>query len=275
MKKNILFYLCFMLIGGLTITSCTKDEDKNEFAEINDVRGAAINILEIQRGFFDVDLPDDEVSFSINSVGETISSADLTVSYNGGTAVNLRSLTTYPATITASLTEVAGALGLDISTITTSDVITAGFANVVTSTGTYDSGENVDLVFCKSELAGTFTYTTNNYSIPTADGCDGDGLTGTVTWTASGPGKYLSDDFGYGTYQQCWGAPAASWGTIEYVDACNELTITGADNYGDAWAISGVSVDGTSLTFTWSNDYGESGTTTLVRDDGKDWPELF
>lgn len=122
---------------------------------------------------------------------------------------------------------------------------------------------------CPSNLAGTYDFSTANYF------CEGDAVTGQVTWTEVGAGLYEIDDWAYGSYQECYGGPAANWGTLQFTDVCNEITIIGADNYGDSWMFTEVSASGANLTLTWLNTYDETGVTTLTRTDGTQWPSLY
>jgi len=160
---------------------------------------------------------------------------------------------TSPATINITLTNPSGGL--------------VGFPGPDALSSTHQL--NIVEDDCPSTLAGTYDFSTQSYF------CAGDAVTGQVTWTEVGTGLYEVDDWGYGSYQVCYGNIAGSWGTLQFTDVCNEITIIGVDNYGDSWMFTEVSTSGANLTFTWSNTYDETGVTTLTRTDGTDWPSLY
>lgn len=124
-------------------------------------------------------------------------------------------------------------------------------------------------VICPSDLAGTFDYVQNNMF------CDGE-ITGTVTWTATATvGTYTSSDFAFGSWDHCYGAGSgASQGTLALKDACNIISVSGSDQFGDTYTYTILEVNGIDLTLKWENTYGEFGTVKLSRKDGKSWPEL-
>lgn len=107
MKKNILYYLSFLFIVGLVATSCTKDDDENQFEQLEDVRGAVINVSNVQTGFFDIANPAATIAFDVGTFGESVSAATVTASYNDGDAVvgpvDVTTINSFPSTVTASL----------------------------------------------------------------------------------------------------------------------------------------------------------------------------
>ncbi|MDX1406674.1 MAG: hypothetical protein R3330_01040, partial [Saprospiraceae bacterium] len=64
------------------------------------------------------------------------------------------------------------------------------------------------------------------------------------------------------------------WGSLQLVDVCNRISVSGVDNYGDSWQFVINSISGADLNATWSNTYGEFGTVIISRTDGADWPPL-
>ena len=122
---------------------------------------------------------------------------------------------------------------------------------------------------CPSDLAGTFDYVQNNMF------CDGE-ITGTVTWTATATaGAYTSSDFAFGSWDHCYGpGSGASQGTLAIRDACNIISVSGSDQFGDTYTYTILEVNGIDLTLKWENTYGEFGTVKLSRKDGKSWPAL-
>lgn len=120
---------------------------------------------------------------------------------------------------------------------------------------------------CPSELAGTFDY------VQTDMFCDGQ-ITGSVTWTqVAGTTTYTSSDFSFGSWVHCYGSGTAG-GTLRISDACNQISVTGQDQFGDRYTYTIDKVEGTKLTIKWRNTYNEFGTVVLTRRDGKNWPAL-
>lgn len=125
---------------------------------------------------------------------------------------------------------------------------------------------------CPSQLQGDYTYSTVNYGVP-GSGAQTTPLTGTGSLTVSAAGVYNITDAAFGVYQAMWSPPDNIAVTgIKLVDSCDKLSFTGANVYGDTWAISNVIVNGSNLTFDWITSYNEYGTTTLTRTDGSNWP---
>lgn len=126
-------------------------------------------------------------------------------------------------------------------------------------------------VVCTSDLAGTFNY------VQTDMFCAGE-VTGTVTWTEKTEGIYESTDYVFGSYEPCYDAGpvnnAKTGVSLKIVDACNKISLSGTDNYGDSYKYTIQKVDGAALTLRWDNTYGEFGTVVLTRQDGKPWPPL-
>ncbi len=122
-------------------------------------------------------------------------------------------------------------------------------------------------VVCPSELQGTYSY------VHTDMFCDGQ-ITGTVTWTkVAGTTTYTSSDFAFGSWVHCYGSGTAA-GTLRISDACNKISVTGQDQFGDTYRYLIQAVNGPNLTIKWDNTYGEFGTVVLTRTDGTNWPAL-
>ena len=233
-------------------------------------KGSLIKAEDVAPGFFDLADPDNAmVGFTLVNAGETASSANVTATHSGtGASATLTDVTSFPTEVTITLDEMLTALGLSIDDVNIGETVVFSFES---SSGgnTFISSEPLVADFnCASDFAGTCDYTSSNYF------CSGDNLTGTVEITESGAGKYVFDDWSFGTYDECYGGPAASYGSLQLVDVCNEISVSGADNYGDTWEFNIQSIDGTKMVAKWSNTYGETGTVELVRQDGRDWPPL-
>lgn len=125
-------------------------------------------------------------------------------------------------------------------------------------------------VVCQSNLAGTYSYSTVVSAVGPGGVMPSGPLTGTGTLTSVSTGSYTIPDVSYGVYAAVYGDNPATG--VKLSDACDLLTTTGGDQYGDTYPLVVISNDGTSLTFTWANTYGDKATTTLTRTDGKTWP---
>ncbi len=263
--QKILFFLCFSA-SMVLFTNCT-DPDIVPKAEENtfNVEGGAIYSVDVVSGFFNLgDIPNAYYGSTLVTAGDAVSSGEVFISRNGGAQVKLQDFGSFPADLNISLTDAATAVGIAVEDVAVGDVFTLRFR----ADGANDTGKVVSIVAtCSSALAGEYAYSTVDYF------CDGDAVTGTATLTETDPGKYTWDDWAFGTYQACYGGPAAGWGSLELQDICNTLSINGLDGYDDTWSYSDISVDGNLLTFTWTNTYGEVGTTTLTNAAG-DWPPL-
>lgn len=119
-----------------------------------------------------------------------------------------------------------------------------------------------------SNLAGTVNYVHS-------DNFAGEELTGSVEIIATQvPGDYLISDFSFGAWPAAYGIDPPS-GTLKWTNICSSIKLTGTDNYGDVWQMDEILVsNGPEFKFTWSNTYGEFGTVSLTRNDGKLWPEF-
>ncbi len=261
MKKISLLFVAFLFVG--VFTGC-EEEDDFPF----ETKGATITISN-PAGFFDLGDPSSTFSFDASSLGEAVTSFDVLKSLNGDTPVLHGTVTSLPTTVTVTPTQAVDGLGVSLDDLQIGDEIVFTFDNVVTPSGTYPSGASTaGAVSCLSALAGTYDFSTVDHF------CGAGPATGQATWSEVGPGLYEIDDWAYGSYQECYGGPAQSWGALQLSDVCNTLSILGTDNYGDTWSFSSVTVDGANLTLGWTNTYGELGSTTLTRTDGTEWPPL-
>jgi hypothetical protein len=137
-------------------------------------------------------------------------------------------------------------------------------------------------VICVSDLAGEMDYVHNNIIKGVGGGAGNPfpgEITGTVTWSpatdANGnvlSGKYTSTDITFGQFAFAWGDNPVVLPTI--VDACNDISVSGGDQYGDTYTYNFSNFNGPTCTINWVNTYGDAGTVVLTRKDGKDWPIL-
>ncbi len=119
---------------------------------------------------------------------------------------------------------------------------------------------------CQSDLAGTYSTVT--------DGGTGDGSGGTasafndlayeVTITEVSPGRYRLSDITGGLYTLAYGDsdnPAA------FTDICNQISVNAQPDVvygGDEFNGTGTVNDDGTITITWSNNYGDNGTTVFT-----------
>ena len=120
-------------------------------------------------------------------------------------------------------------------------------------------------VVCPSDLGGTYAFT------QTSDYCGDKTFDGTVTFTeTSTTGSYTISDGAFGLWGSCYGD---AWeGSVKLNDACNNLTMSGTDSYGDSYSLTVTSSDAEKFTFDWINTYGEYGTVTIFANEGKPFP---
>jgi hypothetical protein len=120
---------------------------------------------------------------------------------------------------------------------------------------------------CPSSLAGTFDVV----SMPWC----GTPVNMEATWVEVGDGVYETADFTYGAYVACYGGWGGTPdGSLQINDVCNLIFPTGLSQWDEVYTFSNGTTAGISFAFDWVNDYGESGSVTLIRQDGQDWPPL-
>ncbi len=167
--------------------------------------------------------------------------------------------------------------------------------------GSVQGGAGFDGIFrfikpllCPSELAGTYTAVATNTSQGAGigwDDCDGNIWEGELSIVSVGDGEYTVvtkngdqdafDDLSFGNFYACYESDAQGslpnanpdMRTLTFVDACNQLSFRGTSQWGEVYQFTEVTVDGSSLTLGWTNDYGEGGVTVITRGEGS-WPDL-
>lgn len=128
-------------------------------------------------------------------------------------------------------------------------------------------------LICPSNLAGTFDVVhTNQVTGPGGGPCTETPLNTTVTWEETSEGQYSTTDGSFGLFPNCWADTPVTGITIS--DACNIISVSGEDQYGDSYTYDIISVEGATMTIEWENTYGDGGTVQLTRQDGNDWPPL-
>jgi hypothetical protein len=133
-------------------------------------------------------------------------------------------------------------------------------------------------VKCESNIGGVLDYVQTNM-IQGGGGPVPGTISGQVTWTqnldANGdplPGSYSTTDGSFGHFPEVWSDDPVTGVTI--VDACNNLSLGGTDQYGDTYTYQIQSIAGPVMTIHWLNTYGDEGDVILTRADGANWPPL-
>lgn len=202
------------------------------------------------------------VSFEVDASSTAIEGVHYTTS---GTSVTIPAgefVAELPFTILADNIE-AGESWTIVVNITDADV----------EVGSRASATHSIAIACPSDLAATYTFTTDGYIGP-AGTTTQNGITGSGTITATPTsGVYTLTDYSFGVFPDMWGdSPAV--GSLTLLDVCDELSFAGGDQYGDSYSFTSALVlsngDAT-ITFDWENTYGDGGTTSVTLDSGT-WP---
>lgn len=308
MKKINLILFGFMLL--LVGTGCEKDRTFVEFADLE--TGAYARELSREGNFFLTDIANSTINASVEfydvNQGQDVASYSWTVNYidktNGGAdnagpadvlTIDASSFGTSPdglpsADMTFTLQGALDALGLtadDVTggstmrynaTVTMKDGRTftaANTGNNIVSSAAFRALFAFDAnLLCTSSLAGDIDYVTTNGTTAGGGGpaCPGGDITGTVTLTEVDAGRYEISDASFGVFGACWSDNPATG--IFLIDACNKVSLDGADQYGDTYSYTIIDVSGPSMTIEWVNTFADGGTTVLTRADGADWPAL-
>ena len=270
MKKELDHLLMMFAFLVFMTMSCNESPIGDDFADDLYVPiGALVSVSNIQTGFFDLGDPDNSaIAFDLSSTGESLSTADIVLSYNGGDEVPFKTGVSVPGTVDVTFNEALAAAGLTSADVAVEDEFRFMF-NTSTASGNHRSSNTLPVnVSCKSELAGTYDFVgSNNF-------CSSPDFAGTVTFTEGNAGEYTLSDWSFGSYDACYGAPAAGYGTLILKDVCNKLSVQGLDSYGDSWELIVKEVNGPDLFVTYTNTYGEFSDAVITRTDGTNWPPL-
>jgi hypothetical protein len=265
-------YMMVVAISLLAIACETNEEDL-----IQGYKTGAVypEITEIQSPFFDIlDVDNAYINFTADADREMTESISIEKTFRG-VKTEFGTYTSLPVEINVTAAEaVADIDGISVGDIELGDVFL--FEVLVTSKSGFKTRSNVVLraaVACKSDLTASYTFSTVVTAVGDGGdigGCDNP-VTGTGTFTETGPGLYSISDASFGQYDCAWGdTPAVG---VTFSDVCNTLTAGGSDQWGLVYTFFIKSIDGPNLELEWSNDYNDKGVSILTRTDGKDWPE--
>jgi len=245
MKKLIYYQL--LLVSCFLISSCSDGTIGDTFADdyYGDSGGTIVNHDNVVNGFFDLADPDNStVGFDlVDHLGPAPSGVDVIASFRG-VETTLFNTSDIPSTHVITMNDVLSAVGADVNTIEVGEACSIEF-DATNGSGKFRSSDALVIPFsCSSELAGTYSYVTTNIW------CGNDDVSGEVAWETVSAGTYAISDWGYGSYETCYGGSAANWGTLMLSDICSKITVLGLDNYDDTWSFIVNEVNGPDFTFS-------------------------
>jgi hypothetical protein len=270
--KNRFIRISIMTAVIMYVFGCSTNED--DLFQPYETGTVFPEITEVESSFFDIlDIDNAYVDFTVTVDMEIAESMSIEKTYKGSRTV-LGTYTTVPVNVSVTAEQaVADIDGTSVGDIELGDTFL--FEVIITSKSGLKTRSNVVVnapVACKSDLGGTFTFSTTVSDVGDGGdlgGCAG-GVTGEGSLSEDGAGFYRLSDATFGQYDCAWGdTPAAG---VTFTDVCNTLTVGGSDQYGLIYTFVILSNDGTDLELEWSNDYGDKGQSILTRNDGKSWP---
>jgi len=286
----------FAAIIAITMVGCVGSDFEgtefpgNEFT----VEGTAISALGVS-GDFDIGKADvQSVNYTVNARGGAISGVEVRITHPNGSAGSLGTSTSFPDVKTVSLNDALTATGMAIDDVAVGDMWLVEY--LVDGNPTTTSFSINTVTTFKSALAGLCsgkaTVTAQGGAAAAWDGNAGMVWEGPVTFVRqqlnpNDDGEYVIstqngaadplDDISFGAYYAGYATDAQGSlpnGDLRLRDIDNKLSITGASQWGEVFSIENIVVDGATLSFKWTNDYGEGAEIVLTRDDGEDWPPL-
>nr|AOE10089.1 hypothetical protein [uncultured bacterium] len=286
----------FAAIIAITMVGCVGSDFEgtefpgNEFT----VEGTAISALGVS-GDFDIGKADvQSVNYTVNARGGAISGVEVRITHPNGSAGSLGTSTSFPDVKSVSLNDALTATGMAIDDVAVGDMWLVEY--LVDGNPTTTSFSINTVTTFKSALAGLCsgkaTVTAQGGAAAAWDGNAGMVWEGPVTFVRqqlnpNDDGEYVIstqngaadplDDISFGAYYAGYATDAQGSlpnGDLRLRDIDNKLSITGASQWGEVFSIENIVVDGATLSFKWTNDYGEGAEIVLTRDDGEDWPPL-
>lgn len=292
----------FELLDGTKGDFTTFGVNFNEGGTAVVANGLTNDFTENAEGNWDLCCIDDQFSnYNFFTSGDAASSVERTITHSSGATGNLSAITTFPAgatTLSLTMLEALAATGL-----TADDVdLNESFKIVHWLNGKAQGGADITINLFSSlivydsalagELTGKATVTAQGGAAATWDGAAGAVWEGPVTFVrqhmnAEDDGEYIImtmngvadplEDMSFGAFYAGYGTDSQGGmpsGDLRLIDVNNKLSITGASQWDEVYSIENVVVNGSLLTFKWTNDYGEGAEIELTRNDGTDWPPL-
>ncbi|MDP3311838.1 hypothetical protein [Lutibacter sp.] len=304
--KNIK-YIFSLLIVLAFFSACTDDDKVTPlFSELPNgayltttIVSGTINFNDLASSKFEANLVP-----TYNADKASISSVDVFVGFkdnttgNGTTVVAEKLLKTIagtqfslgqPTKLIVTATEAMASLAITPAQMDGSDAIlvrlllkmsdgqlfTASNTSANVKSGVYNSpfSWTVSLV-CPSDLIAKFDIMQTNFKFRGAPEPGTLNLTGGEFKRVDGVTYSILPGADFGWWNFLYGAGSGYATGITLKEACGKLTLSGSDQFGDTYKIlpGTVIVAGNKLTYQWDNTWGEEGTVTLTRTDGKLWP---
>lgn len=272
--KNYKYLLLLLVSSFIVWSGCYKSHDE-VVLQGNDA--GSIVVTSVSSGFYNLtEINNATAIFDIAAApnSKPISSVDVLVSLNSiasSSFQTIETITSLPATVNISATEAGALLGKPASELELGDVFRFAFkVNFTDGTSSRSTASVTIPVSCPSNLAGTYTASSDATS---TDGCCTDplvGFQGEVVLTAISDGVYRLSDFSAGVYLEwyaVYGITPSTNLSSTIRDVCNNISFDPfTEPFGTAVIASGSYDPATNtLTYTWVNGYDDEGTVTLVK----------
>ena len=229
------------------------------------------------------------LSVAISQIAETDMAFEIAID-ESSTAVLNTDFTLSESALVISAGSFSGSVTIDADYYTASVAGKEAIFNLVAPEGSLlGAGKSctIDIIKkCVSSLDGVaFNWVTTNWFYKGTDysALGAPDATGSDVFTAIDDTTYTFESgcFDFGYYSVLYGDPTGCGqgtglgGSIMIQDICENLIMSGSDQWGDTWEMYDVSVSGRSLTYTWENTWGEKATTTMTRTDGEDFLNYY
>ena len=276
MKKIInKYFICFLTLSLVFLSSCTDNDQATDKGTLNLESGvvAKVNIAApLLSANSTREADQDSYSYTVTLNKPQSVAVKVYVTQAGGTANSKDFTFDTEINIPAYETKATGKISiLNDSDKEGDETIILQIGNNKTANATVEP-VNVSFTIkdCYSALAGTFTRVTTNCYTPGPPVTAVAGpFSGTVTLTQTASGVYSLSDASFGGWVALYGvqSPAANntANGVSFSVSCGKLSVIGKDQYLEVFKLENLVISGRTMTFKWSNDFGEYGTTTLTR----------